>query len=263
MTLEEFGELTVKDLKKLSVPELKSLVSEQGKKLNKRVSRLRSDKVSHDAYDKFITEGGGKFSVKGKDTKAKLIDEAIREQSFNREKTSRYKEARKEKVKRERIIDQKRRQRKAEAEGKSKKEIAKIKGKSQDERVRDWLNKGVKSGKYKKGSKKYNEMKKLATENAKFADDGFWSAFTKWREGKYGIPYDGRKDLKIVFNRIEKKHRNTHDLKNVTDNSELFKQEFEEELKKLNLEKTENQPDVSGGSGWFSVTPDDIKDVFY
>ena len=35
MTLEEFGELTVKDLKKLSVPELKSLVSEQGKKLNK------------------------------------------------------------------------------------------------------------------------------------------------------------------------------------------------------------------------------------
>ena len=110
MTLEEFGELTVKDLKKLSIPELKSLVSDQGKKLNKRVSRLRSNKVAHDAYDKFITEGGGKFGVKGKDTKAKLIDEAIREQSFNREKTSRYKEARKEKVKRERIIDQKRRQ---------------------------------------------------------------------------------------------------------------------------------------------------------
>lgn len=263
MTLEEFGKLTVKDLKKLSVPELKSLVSEQGKKLNKRVSRLRSDKVAHDAYDKYITEGGGKFSVKGKDTKAKLIDEAIREQSFDREKTSRYKAARKEKVKRERIIDQKRMQRKAEAEGKSKKEIAKIKGKSQDERVNDWLKKGVKAGKYKKGSKKYNEMKKLATENAKFADDGFWSAFTKWREGKYGIPYDGRKDLKIVFNRIEKKHRSTHDLKNVTDNSELFKHEFEEELKKLNLEKTENQPDVSGGSGWFSVTPEDLKDVFY
>ena len=68
--------------------------------------------------------------------------------------------------------------------------------------------------------------------------------------------------MKIVFNRIEKKHRSTHDLKNVTDNSELFKHEFEEELKKLNLEKTENQPDVSGGSGWFYVTPDVIKEVF-
>ena len=49
----------------------------------------------------------------------------------------------------------------------------------------------------------------------------------------------------------------------MTDNSELFKQEFEEELKKLNLEKTEKEPDVNSGSGWFSATPEDIKDVFY
>lgn len=226
MTLEQFMKLDQNDFYKMSDKELKQIVSSIGKTLNKRISRLSSSSsVSQDSV-RFINETGGKFGVRGKD-KEELIDEAIREQKFNNSPTSRFNKARQVKQERERATDKARKTEQAKAQGKSTKEIAKIKGKTQEERLKDYMKKGVKMGKFKLNSKAYKKEKAQQKKFIQYEDEGLWDAFHKYRERHFQVPYDSRKDVVAVFSKIEKKY----DLKAVANDDELFAKAFEDELK--------------------------------
>lgn len=227
MTLEEFDELTIKDFEKMSTDEIKQMVSTQGKKLNKRVSRLSaSKKVLKEALDKHIQ--GHRFGVKGKN-RSQLIDEAIREQRFDRDQFSRYNYAKAQKQQIERITDQKRRVAQAKAQGKSDEEIAKIKGRTQDERVKEYLQKGIEKGMYKQDDADYKKAKIKAENDARFDDEGLWSAFKRYREREFQIPYkNGYKDVAAVFKKMEEKY----DLSAIANDDELFAKAFEDEIRK-------------------------------
>lgn len=251
MTLDEFNNLTIKDLEVMSTDDIKKLVSEQGKKLNKRISRLSSSKeVVQEALDQHIQ--GHKFGVKGKN-RSQLIDEAIREQRFNSDPLSRYNSAKKEKQTIERMTDKTRKVAQAKAQGKSSKEISNIKGQTQKERVKEYLKKGVKAGKYKLNDKKYKEAKRLATRNVQLEDEGLWEAFKRYREREFQLPYkNGYKDVVAVFSKMEEKY----DLSAVANDDELFAKAFEDEIrKKYDLYEAEGNKEYADREKQAKVRP--------
>lgn len=93
MTLSDFYTLTTDQLESLDKQQLKKLVSEQGKKLNKRISNIKGNPKANKTAVRIVESSGGRFGVKGKDTKRSLIAEAKREQRFMDKKTSTVKGA--------------------------------------------------------------------------------------------------------------------------------------------------------------------------
>lgn len=95
----DFNKLSTQDLQKLDNKQLKKLVSLEGQKSNKRYYRIKSNpELAQNAVNN-VNKSGGRFSVKGKNTKAELLIEAKRIQRFNKSKTGSVSGARQSKLK--------------------------------------------------------------------------------------------------------------------------------------------------------------------
>lgn len=193
MKLEDFTKLTADELEQLDVPTLKKLVSEQGKKLNKRISDIRYNPEAAKISVNKIMKSGGKFAVRGKDTKSELVAEAKREINFAKEKTSTVSGARAAKkeiekaYKGETSTEYGNRKRKEFEKEETQKRTAQAK-----EKGRKGLTKAQRKSIKKQAKKIEKEQKKAYDKRAGEA----WKDFKEWKESHPAIKNYNKEDIK-------------------------------------------------------------------
>lgn len=80
--LAERMELSTMDIMKMPEEKIREIVSESGQSLNRRVTNIRYNKEADKRAINKLERTGGRFSVKDKNTKYKLIAEFKREKEF-------------------------------------------------------------------------------------------------------------------------------------------------------------------------------------
>lgn len=179
MKLSDFQRLTADQLYSLDYNSLKSLVSEQGKKLNKRIDRISSSSATSKASVNLVKASGGRFGVKGKKTKISLVNEAIREQRFNANRTSTFRGA----------VAVKENIAKSTA-GMTSKEFRKSKENEYSEKREAELKSKSKTGKLTKSQKKSinKGAKKIGKVAEKAFNDQIGKAWNEWKKYKEKNP---------------------------------------------------------------------------